>query len=411
VTLPLNVHPILGPEFRSEAHNYAQWWRANATSEAAAGKLAAARAASWWWKRFAHGCSTEVVPKAAPLVTRSMLARHPGAFVGDESAGRLGYRGRTSGSTGEPLEVLMGAWAVAYYYLYLEWVLELDGRGVRPRKLVYLSRKSGADNYREPFAIGDGELVRVDLRGDQSGLEVLGRASAEVLTTTPTVLASLLDEETAVAPASLRLVLTTAEHLPEALAQRARKRLGVNVVDSYGLAEIGPVAVSCPQSRAAQAERHYHVECRGSRLELVAGELAVTTLRNRVMPLARYLPGDRASVLIDEACAACGFVGQSIVGLVGRAAISIPLASGASVSPLPWIRVLTSERFCLERYQIIVAAPSRLEVRVVGLGTNELAVLARELEEVSSEVNVEVTAGPPVVLASGKTPALVRRSE
>lgn len=82
--------------------------------------------------------------------------------------------------------------------------------------------------------------------------ELIHRNRVTLLITTPTFLQVYLRRCTPDQFASLRVVLTGAEKLPDRLAQSFKDRFGIRPIEGYGVSECAPViAVNCPDFRAS----------------------------------------------------------------------------------------------------------------------------------------------------------------
>jgi phenylacetate-coenzyme A ligase PaaK-like adenylate-forming protein len=125
------------------------------------------------------------------------------------------------------------------------------------------------------------------------------------------------------APIRLRAVLVSSDHASGALRRGLERGFGADVHDHWGMTETGyGGAVEC------SAHAGLHVREADLLVEVVdpatgaalpfgeAGEVVVTTLGRRAMPLVRYRTGDRGR-LIDAPCA-CGSRLVRLVGLDGR---------------------------------------------------------------------------------------------
>ena len=110
------------------------------------------------------------------------------------------------------------------------------------------------------------------------------------------------------------------EQLTPFMRHRIEAVFEIPVEQSYGLNEIGLVAVRCPAGR-------YHVHIEHCLVEIVddvgqpcapgeTGHIVVTSLRNLAMPLIRYDTGDLA-VALDQGCA-CGRTLPTFGQIVGR---------------------------------------------------------------------------------------------
>ena len=105
-------------------------------------------------------------------------------------------------------------------------------------------------------------------------------------------------------------VILTADHVPGPLVERVEHLLGAKVLNHYGMTETGfGGAIQCPE------REHLHLRHPDLFFEIVDpagnslppgqwGEIVITTLNRRGMPLIRYRTGDLSRIL-DTSCA-CG---------------------------------------------------------------------------------------------------------
>ena len=131
---------------------------------------------------------------------------------------------------------------------------------------------------------------------------------------------------------TLRGILTQGEMVTQDHRRLCRKYLGRDLIDSYGLAEAGTIALRCPISDL------YHIQSETCLVELLKpdmrpckpgelGEIVVTALYNFAMPLLRYATGDFAelaySAETDGRCA-CGRTLPALKRVFGRAQNLLP---------------------------------------------------------------------------------------
>lgn len=94
------------------------------------------------------------------------------------------------------------------------------------------------------------------------------------------------------------LVIATGEVLHNFQKEKIEKVLKARVMNEYGSAEFGPITYSCPSGGHHVMAEYLIVEVannEGCKVEWNTGEVIVTHLRNKVMPLIRYKLGDYAS--------------------------------------------------------------------------------------------------------------------
>jgi phenylacetate-CoA ligase len=140
---------------------------------------------------------------------------------------------------------------------------------------------------------------------------------------TPSFLKILLDKgrELGADVASITKALVGGEALPPSLRAELQDR-GVTVRSSYGTAELGLIAYESPALAGMVIDEGVIVEIvrpgTGDPVEPgEVGEVLVTLLQNRAMPLIRYATGDLSAVL--PGASPCGRTNMRIKGWMGRA--------------------------------------------------------------------------------------------
>lgn len=123
-----------------------------------------------------------------------------------------------------------------------------------------------------------------------------------------------------------RVVLSNSEVLTPAVDREATAAFGCPVLNEYGCTEVGSLAHRCPQGGLHTNPEHVLLEIiddQGRHVPPgVPGKVVLTSLRNRAMPLLRYVVGD-AAVWSDRPCT-CGRqpgmrVVQSVEGRLANA--------------------------------------------------------------------------------------------
>lgn len=110
------------------------------------------------------------------------------------------------------------------------------------------------------------------------------------------------------------------------------RHLGARVIDFYGCTEVGAIAAECPAGSLHVFSELVHVEVMRGGEVLPAGEkgdLVMTSLTNRAMPLVRCRIGDRGSLSPDPC--SCGLPQPVLAELEGRAADLFVAADGRLV--------------------------------------------------------------------------------
>ena len=140
-------------------------------------------------------------------------------------------------------------------------------------------------------------------------LKQLARHRPRLIIGYPNMLVALADfavRENIKVPA-VEKVVTTAEPLYEFGRRKLREVFGAEVINRYGLRELGTVASQTSESGGLILfEPSYHVELLDKNGEQVApgelGELVITDFFNYAMPLIRYRTGDLARMQVTQSC-------------------------------------------------------------------------------------------------------------
>jgi phenylacetate-CoA ligase len=213
----------------------------------------------------------------------------------------------------------------------------------------------------------------------------LERLNPQFLYTLPSTLDALADRLSRSSVPSLRLAMTSGEVVEEALREKVRRNLGIEIADNYGSTEAF-LAWRCPRGS-------YHVNAEHVLLQIVdpdghpardgeLGRVLVTTLENRLMPLVRYEIGDYAQ-MSGEACP-CGRTLPVLGRIAGRAVQLFQLTDGRLITP--WELVVRMRRhWKLRQFQIVQRAVDTYLLRYVSddpLPEPVRAELAREFETV-----------------------------
>jgi phenylacetate-coenzyme A ligase PaaK-like adenylate-forming protein len=286
---------------------------------------------------------------------------------------------KTSGTTGEPLRIVHDFDHLRHTYalglVRTHWTdLPLDRRVLYPfhtaldRWFEYTAPAYGLARIAEFGAVGD-EAYWADVVGLVRGY----RPQAIVGHPTRCLeLADLLERHGGRGFAPPSLVNTWGERLGRAGADRLAGFFEAPVRDSYGMSEVGTIAVQCELSA-------YHVESERLWVEILdeagapvprgqVGEVVITNLINRAMPLLRYRTGDLAA--LSEGACACGRPHLSLRLVEGREPGRLVLPGGRHLG----VRAvaLPLQALPLARYQVVQRAPEEIELIVDPLpGTDQ----------------------------------------
>jgi phenylacetate-CoA ligase len=183
----------------------------------------------------------------------------------------------------------------------------------------------------------------------------------------PNMLAALARrvQETGVPAPQIPKVVVTAEPLYEWQRVLFKEVFGSETFERYGSREIGTVASECCQHGGMHIfEPTYCLEVIDERGNAVPngqmGELVVTDLFNRAMPLIRYRTGDM--VTIDDRPCRCGCSWRRIVAIGGRVVDMIIRPDGTTVEGLVIINALHTSGM-RAKVQVVQTSPTSLTVK------------------------------------------------
>lgn len=249
--------------------------------------------------------------------------------------------------------------------------------------------------------------------------EIAATLGATVYVGTPSFLATLAE---AAAQSGRRLQyrvgFSTAEALTPALRRALGERIGIELFDHCGEAVIGPLAGEC----AAHDGMHLHQ--REMWLELLdpesgepvgpggAGEVVVTQLGERAMPLVRYAPGDVFRLAADACRCGDDAARVTFIGQVG----TIRKIKGVLVHPAQ-VKAALSHFPELGPFQIVVDHPAgaRYDQAVIRIGCDrpdaELARRVQERLKTQVLISMEVELVPATAIPDGADPIIDHRHQ
>jgi phenylacetate-CoA ligase len=334
-----------------------------------------------------------------PPLDKPTIRRNPESLRSDEAPALHARENRTSGSTGEPIVVLQARDEVrvtggAVIRLFYEWH---DIRpGDREVKLwgserdLFHAGGSSWETLRQWAAgvktlnafqmtpdrmrgyIGTINTYRPRLlRGYSSNLFELARfAEGEKLAVRP--------------PAA---VISSAGTLYPHLREKVEEVYGAPVYNHYGSREMHSMAMECPARAGLHVSAFTHLievldETGRPCAPGVEGDLVITALLNRAMPLIRYRIGDRGS--LSEAFCPCGRGLPLLARLSGRRVDCFWTRDGRMVPGEYFIYLLAVHLVenPIEKYQVIQEEFDRLRFRLVLRADSRLSAAARtEIEE------------------------------
>lgn len=338
------------------------------------------------------------------LIDKSALRRWPDGFLSPLADQTRLWRRPTSGTTGPPVTIFYSAefFATFQYFAACKaaWhaglldddmlsrpvfcLAALDNRYLKER---VWADPSGHTGFTLRIVFDEGAEDAVDRL-----LKLVNTHRPAIISLKPNILAVLLDRlanRTFHLEAGVRLIICGGSNLDETLRRRAEVALAIPVFDAYGMTEIGEIASHCRERHGLHLhESSLIAEVRGDdgRLGWTGkGELVLSSVANRMMPLLRYRTGDFVDVT-NMPCR-CGRVGRRIMALTGREVRPFRLTDGTFFAPTHLNGLFG--RYPLREFQVTQLSPGRVEVRVEFLaGTDGAAALLLAIQQhVTTELN------------------------
>jgi phenylacetate-CoA ligase len=302
------------------------------------------------------------------------------------------FSSSSSGSTGEPFRV---------YYEPRAWARLKHLVKLRARRACGLRL---SDRVAVLDAIAPTAKIRMGRWSRISVLQPAAQISREIAEFSPTVLYGLPSALLEVARSGrswrhrqgVRAVFTSGELLTRAARESLIDAYGAPVHDIYGTSESKEIAWECSHGGMHLNADVVHLEVLdelGHAAPVgVEGDLLVTVLVNRAMPLFRYRTGDRGSLLAGSC--SCGRKSPLMGVVTGRASDMLVLQGGHRISPYAVTCAL--ERVDgLVRYQVSQLDSTRLRVRAMLESAVDREIAAAQMREilrfqVASFLNAEV---------------------
>jgi phenylacetate-CoA ligase len=288
-----------------------------------------------------------------PLLSRQDLRRERHrlqAKDGDSSSWRLM---RTTGTTGEPAEVVLDAEAQKADALVLADHIDscLGHTDWRRHALLHVALHPDASSRSLPALWeGGGRVTKWNLAplwrcGDDTFVRGLAHLTGQVVTALPSVAELLARRARAAAPpGTIRpaLIVLSGQTIEPEQRTLLADVFACPVTSLYVLAEAGIVGRECLAGG-------YHVVPGKAVVEIVneagervpagdEGEVVVTPLTNQAMPLLRYRTGDQACWLEDSCL--CGLPGPRLRLIACRRPGRLLTASGATVETVRFAKLL-----------------------------------------------------------------------
>lgn len=243
--------------------------------------------------------------KSVPIITKHHIQQAGNKFFATDNAKFTIVK--TSGSTGEPLEIRSGVMSGLLHSGFTMRNLYWNFNESNLRSSII---KANIEEYQEVETWGDpydqyiktGPVQGISIRTDVvEQNKLITEFQPNILLTFPNNLRALCElwRETGFPLKDLRYIRTMGETCTDTVRELAKEITGLIVIDLYSSQELGAIALSCPDSNL------YHTMDENLIVEILddndqpcavgqEGRVVVTDLHNRCSPLIRYAIGDYA---------------------------------------------------------------------------------------------------------------------
>ncbi len=235
---------------------------------------------------------------------------------------------KTSGSTGEPLEIRTGAFSAMFYSAYALRAADWEKTFIEPMKLSTIKANIleyiETDKWQSVISqfYSTGRMQAMPLTTDiVEQNRLLTQFQPNILMTYPNNLRALCelwrDNFTLT---ELKFIKTMGETCTNDLRTLVKEVTGIDIIDVYSTQEIGTIALECPESKLYHTmDENLIVEILDDNdkecLEGEAGRVVVTDLHNLHSPIIRYQIGDYA---VRGGTCSCGRGLKTISHILGR---------------------------------------------------------------------------------------------
>lgn len=159
-------------------------------------------------------------------------------------------------------------------------------------------------------------------------------------------------------PQSMRYIELNGEMTPQSIRNIFDSFFNIPIADMYGAVEVNAIAYECPFHHKHILNQNVFAE------ETQDGEILVTSLQNKAVPLIRYSLGDRVHIE-NESCA-CGYKGKTIKIFEGRTTDRIKLKNNDYIDPYIFL-------YCIEKTNLILSN-SIVQYKIIQPSLDSIAI-------------------------------------
>lgn len=310
----------------------------------------------------------------APLLDKKILKSNLEDLCSDLIPIMDTFKRHTSGTTGIPTTMIYDSFAINYNWISLARRLEiLDSSfvtGQRDTNFVSISDYENVNEWRGNLPI-QGYPILTKLGLDNFGdddkildkLKYIISLKPKVIFGTPR---SLLYFSEKLKKYHLdipkpSIMMTSGEKLNDYVRNILENFFDTNVFNQYAITECGNIACECEYKSGLHIETNRAIvesNIKGKPVENTDGEIVITDLINKAMPIVRYRTGDFGTITYKRC--KCGLVYPRMLGIKGRIVSYFQKEDGKMYNPIIIGRVLN--RMGFKQYRLIQSTIKEIDL-------------------------------------------------
>lgn len=220
----------------------------------------------------------------------------------------------------------------------------------------------------------------------------------------------------------LKYIEVNGEIMFESDREMLRNFFNVPIANLYGASEVNGIAYQCPEGHLHILENNVIVQLYNSAridADTYEGEIAVSSLHNKAMPIVSYALGDKVRINRSINCNYSSSPKMSV--LIGRSSDRVPLAEGISISSYQvsyWIETVNSKignpilEYKVKSNEGACSIYLYIKSDFVGWEGKIISTLREQIREIYSGDNIEyICLNRPIDLSSNGKVRSVEHNE
>jgi phenylacetate-CoA ligase len=314
----------------------------------------------------------------------------------------------TSGSTGEPFTIFADREQLEYRFATTMRSAEWTGWRIGNRQARLWHQTLGMSKTQALREKIDAIFLRrmfipafeVDSKSILKIINKLNRKKPVLLdgyAESLNLIASFLNQSNIEIKFQPKAIMSSAQALPDETRMQIERAFKSKVFDKYGSREFSGIAYEC------MAHKGHHVMEESYIVELLVndraarpgeiGEVVITDLLNRAVPMIRYRIGDLAVAMDNETNCDCGRSHMRIGRIEGRTQAIVHCANGTWLPGTFFAHFFKGYEDCVRFFQIHQSQKGEFELKMVkgsGFSIEKFDELMRNLRKYVSETRIDV---------------------